>query len=82
VRHENPERAAVLPDDPVLRPGALDDMSWGEPVGNIWTASKAARVTIDATLVNFPGQPPAREPRYDAWAKTVAAAEPVAATHA
>jgi hypothetical protein len=56
----------------VMRPGTLDDMSWAVPVGNIWTASKAPWVEIDETLVNFPGQPPDRQPLFDAWAKFVA----------
>jgi hypothetical protein len=51
----------------VLKPGTLDDMSWAVPVGNIWTASKAPWVEIDEALVNFPGQPPDRQPLYDAW---------------
>jgi hypothetical protein len=57
----------------VVKPGTLDDMSWAVPVGNIWTSSKAPWVTIDETLVNFPGQPPDRQPLFDAWAKAVAA---------
>lgn len=56
----------------VVRPGTLDDMSWAVPVGNIWTASKAPWVEIDETLVNFPGQPPDRQPLFDAWEKFVA----------
>ena len=57
----------------VVKPGTLDDMSWAIPVGNIWTASKAPWVEIDETLVNFPGQPPDRQPLYDAWDRAVAA---------
>ena len=57
----------------VVRPGTLDDMSWAVPVGNIWTASKAPWVKIDETLVNFPGQPPDRQPLFDAWERLVAA---------
>jgi hypothetical protein len=56
----------------VVKPGTLDDMSWAVPVGNIWTASKAPWVKIDDALVNFPGQPPDRQPIYDAWTKFVA----------
>jgi hypothetical protein len=56
----------------VVRPGTLDDMSWAVPVGNIWTASKAPWVEIDETLVNFPSQPPDRQPLFDAWEKFVA----------
>ena len=57
----------------VVKPGTLDDMSWAVPVGNIWTASKAPWVEIDEALVNFPGQPPDRQPLYDAWDRAVAA---------
>ena len=57
----------------VVKPGTLDDMSWAVPIGNIWTARKAPWVEIDATLVNFTGQPPDRQPLYDAWTKAVAA---------
>jgi hypothetical protein len=57
----------------VVKPGTLDDMSWAVPVGNIWTASKAPWVEIDETLVNFPGQPPDRQPLYDAWDRAIAA---------
>jgi hypothetical protein len=57
----------------VLKPGTLDDMSWAVPVGNIWTASRAPWVEIDGSLVNFPGQPPDRQPLYDAWSKATAA---------
>jgi hypothetical protein len=57
----------------VIKTGTLDDMSWAVPVGNIWTASKAPWVTIDPALVNFPGQPPDRQPLFDAWTRAVAA---------
>jgi hypothetical protein len=57
----------------VVKPGTLDDMGWAVPVGNIWTASRAPWVAIDETLVNFPGQPPDRQPRFDAWERAVAA---------
>ena len=56
-----------------VRPGSLDDMSWAIPIGNIWTASKAPWIAIDASLVNFPGQPADRQPLFDAWARAVAA---------
>lgn len=60
-----PQASAVIS---VLKPGTLDDFSWCVPVGNIWTTSKAPWITIDETLVNFPGQPADRQPLYDAWA--------------
>jgi hypothetical protein len=51
----------------VVRAGTLDDMNWAVPVGNIWTESRASWVAVDPGLVNFPGQPPDRQPLYDAW---------------
>lgn len=51
----------------VVRAGTLDDMDWAEPVGNIWTDSKAAWAKIDPALVNFPGQAVDRQPLFDAW---------------
>jgi hypothetical protein len=57
----------------VLKPGTLDDMGWAAPVGNIWTASRAPWVPIDGGLVNFEGQPPDRQPLYDAFARAIAA---------
>lgn len=51
----------------VLRAGTLDDMDWAEPVGNIWTDSKAAWVEIDPALVNFPKGIADRTPLFAAW---------------
>ena len=53
----------------VLRAGSLDDLDWAQPVGNIWTDSKAAWVKLDPDLVNMPGQPSDREPLNKAWAE-------------
>src|SRR4051812_26228177 len=41
-----------FPDLRMLKPGTLDDMTWAVPIGNIWTASRAPWVVIDADLVN------------------------------
>jgi hypothetical protein len=51
----------------IMKAGNLDDMSWAEPIGNIWTASKAPWVVIDDSVPNFPGQPPSRQPLIDAY---------------
>lgn len=56
------------PELRILKPGTLDDMSWAVPVGNIWTKSAAPFADIDATLINFEGQPPSREVFFPAWA--------------
>ena len=56
----------------ILKPGTLDDMGWAKPVGNIWTESRAPWVEIDPAVPNFPGQPPNRQPLFDAYAAEVA----------
>jgi hypothetical protein len=56
----------------ILKPGTLDDMSWAVPVGNIWTDSRAPWVIIDPIVPNFPGQPPNRQPLFDAYAAAIA----------
>ena len=55
----------------VLKPGTLDDFSWARPIGNIWTDSRVPWAVIDENLANFRGQPPDRQPLYDAWAAWV-----------
>ncbi len=56
----------------VLKPGTLDDPSWAIPIGNIWTDSALPWATIDPAQVNFPRQPPDRQPLYDAWSAATA----------
>ena len=56
----------------ILKQGTLDDMSWAVPVGNIWTDSRAPWVIIDPIVPNFPGQPPNRQPLFDAYAAAIA----------
>lgn len=53
----------------VARAGTLDDMDWAEPVGNIWTDSKAAWVEIDPKLVNFPKGIVDRTPLFEAFTR-------------
>lgn len=53
----------------VARAGTLDDMDWAEPIGNIWTNSKAAWVVIDPQKVNFERGAVDRTPLYEAWSK-------------
>ena len=52
----------------ILKPGTLDDPNWAVPIGNIWTDSALPWADIDPAQVNFAGQPPDRQPLYDAWA--------------
>ena len=56
----------------ILKPGTLDDMSWAHPVGNIWTDRRAPWVEIDWSQPHFPGQPPDRQPLFDAFAAELA----------
>jgi hypothetical protein len=56
----------------VVKPGTLDDAGWAAPIGNIWTDSALPWQPIDGQEVNFPGQPPDRQPLYDAWARATA----------
>lgn len=63
------------PDTLVLKPGTLDDMSWAEPVGNIWMKSAPEWVAIDPHLVNFTGQPDTRQPLFDAWKQATTAGQ-------
>ena len=52
-----------------VRAGTLDNMDWAEPIGNIWTDSKAAWAKIDPELVNFPKQAVDRTPLFNAWTR-------------
>ncbi|MEO6394353.1 MAG: GFA family protein [Devosia sp.] len=56
------------PELRVVKPGTLDDSSWAEPIGNIWTARKLPWVEIDPDVPNFAGQPVSRQPLIDAFA--------------
>ena len=59
----------VLPGIKVARAGTLDNMDWAEPIGNIWTDSKAAWVKIDSALLNFQKGAVDRTPLFDAWTR-------------
>ena len=68
LRHAGvPPATEHAPDIIVVRPGTLDDSSWAVPVGDIWVDSRARWVEIDPSVPNFPGQPPSREPLFEAW---------------
>jgi hypothetical protein len=54
--------------------GTLDDMSWAEPVAHVWVSRKLPWVPIPADALTFDGQPQAREPIYEAWARATGAA--------
>jgi hypothetical protein len=61
-----------FPDLIIMKPGTLDDMGWARPVGNIWTDRKQPWVDLDPNVPNFAGQPPSRQPLFDAFAIEVA----------
>jgi hypothetical protein len=60
----------------VARAGTLDNMDWAEPVGNIWSDSKAAWVKIEPELVNFLGQAVDRTRYWTPGPATIRAEEP------
>jgi hypothetical protein len=41
----------------VVRPGTLDDTTWLDPIGHIWTRSAQPWVSIPEHTLNFEGQP-------------------------
>lgn len=57
----------AAPDTLIMKAGSLDDLSWAEPVGNIWTASKAPWAAIDPNVPNYEGQAPSRDALMAAW---------------
>jgi len=59
-----------VPGIKVVRAGTLDDIDWAEPVGNIWTDSKAAWAKIDPGLVNFAKGATDRTPLFEAWTRS------------
>jgi hypothetical protein len=54
------------PDTAVIKPGTLDDTSWLDPIGDIWTRSRQRWVEIPADGPHFAEQAdPAR--LAEAW---------------
>ena len=51
----------------VMKAGNLDDIGWAQPVGNIWTRSKAPWVAIDPDLPHYDTQPDDRAALIAAW---------------
>ena len=50
-----------------VRCGTLDDTSWIEPVGDIWTRSAQPWVTIPSDTLSYEGQPPDMGPMIRAF---------------
>jgi hypothetical protein len=59
VTSEAEERPHLL----VIRAGTLDEPQRATPEANIWVSEAPAWAHIDATLPQFPGQPPPPQPR-------------------
>jgi hypothetical protein len=59
-----PSRA---PDLAVLKPGSLDDTSWLEPVGHVWTQSAQPWVIFDEGTLLYEAQPPDLAALNKAW---------------
>ena len=53
----------------VARAGSLDNMDWAEPVGDIWTDSKAAWARLDPAHISFPKAATDRTPLFEAWTR-------------
>ena len=51
----------------IVKPGTLDDTSWLDPVGHIWTKSAQPWVAIPSETVNYEGQPPDFKALEAAW---------------
>jgi hypothetical protein len=60
----NPEHN---PKASIVKPGTLDDTTWLEPVGHIWTRSAQPWVQIPSTTVNYEAQPPDLSRLVEAW---------------
>jgi hypothetical protein len=44
-----------------IKPGTLDDTSWLQPVGNLWTHSAQSWIKCSEEMLNYPGQPTPNE---------------------
>lgn len=51
----------------ILKPGTLDDTSWLNPVGHIWTRSAQPWVPIAQDCIVHEGHPPNLAPLIEAW---------------
>jgi hypothetical protein len=51
----------------ILKPGTLDDTTWLDPVGHIWTRSAQPWVAIPAETLNYEVQPPDLSGLIEAW---------------
>ncbi len=50
-----------------IKPGTLDDASWLQPIGYLWTASKQAGVILDPDLPSYERQPESFDDLIETW---------------
>jgi hypothetical protein len=50
----NPSRNSKITN---IKPGTLDDTSWLNPVGNLWTRSAQKWVVLSEQMLNYEAQP-------------------------
>ena len=53
-----------------VKPGTLDDTSWLQPVGNLWSHSAQRWVNISEHMLNYEGQPNDFSQLFEQW-KTI-----------
>ena len=53
----------------IVKPGTLDDTTWLQPVGHIWTRSAQRWFDIPDETVNYEAQPPDLSQLIEAWAR-------------
>ena len=54
-----------------IKPGSLDDVSWLQPVGHLWTTSKQPWVGVPEGVLAYDGQPEDFEDLFTAWRRVV-----------
>ncbi len=50
-----------------IKPGTLKDTTWLEPAGHIWMQSKQRWVHVEATTLQYTGNPESFEELFAAW---------------
>lgn len=53
-----------------IKPGTLDDTSWLQPVGSLWTRSAQKWVRIPEPMLNYEGQPDDYSLLWEQWKTT------------
>ena len=51
----------------ILKPGTLDDTTWLDPIGHIWTRSAQCWIDIPGETVNYDVQPPDLSGLIETW---------------